>query len=159
VAIPPPGGMQPEYNLGIDITAARVIFNHSSIPLWQVPRDAYRQALVSYAELVSRIGRSGALGTFLVGKIEDAMKRANRSLGEAYVLGDNPLVLLTALQSSWEPDPSSSPYVTLPAPRISDAGAYEPNPDGRTIRVYTDLDIRVMLEDLYAKIGLHGASA
>src|SRR5690349_4597001 len=43
LAPPPPNYSSPEYNLNIDINAARVIFNKSSIPIWQVPRNAYRQ--------------------------------------------------------------------------------------------------------------------
>jgi purine nucleosidase len=72
----------------------------------------------------------------------------------AAVLGDSPLVLLTALQAAWGPDASSSEYVVLPAPRINDAGRYEENPAGREIRVYTRLDIRLMMEDFYAKVAL-----
>jgi hypothetical protein len=77
-------------------------------------------------------------------------------LGEIYILGDSPLVLLTALQSSFHPDTASSAWVTMPCPRILDTGAYEPNPDGRPIRVYTTVDARLVLEDLYAKLALLG---
>lgn len=148
----PPGGSAVEYNLGIDIRAAQVVFNRSNISIWQAPRDAYRQALVSHAELRARMIAKGKLAGFLMGRLDDLMSRADHSLGEAYVLGDNPLVLLTALQSAWEADPSSSKYVSVPAPRINDAGQYEPNPEGRSIRVYTQLDNRLMFEDFYAKL-------
>ena len=151
-AQPPPGAGKVEYNLSIDRLAAQVVFNVSTIPLWQVPRDAYRQALVSTAELSARIDATTPLGAFLLGNLDDLLQRAHGSLGEAYVLGDNPLALLSALQSSWERDPSSSRYVDLPAPTIADNGAYEPNPSGRTIRVYTTLDTRLLFEDLFAKI-------
>jgi hypothetical protein len=43
----PEGAEVSEYNLKIDIAAAQVVFD-SPIQLWQVPRDAYRQALVSF---------------------------------------------------------------------------------------------------------------
>ncbi len=152
LASPPPGAGKVEYNLSIDRLAARVVFNVSAIPLWQIPRDAYRQALVSTAELSARIDARAPLGGFLLGRLDDLLQRAQGSLGEAYVLGDNPLVLLTALQSSWERDPSSSRYVERPAPLINDAGVYEQNPAGRPIRVYTTLDTRLLFEDLYAKI-------
>jgi len=154
LAIPPPNGKKLEYNLGIDIKACQVIFNVSDISIWQVPRDAYRQALYSYAELVYKVKSNGSTGKFLVEKLEDLMKMAKRSLGEAYVLGDSPLVLLTALQSSWEIDPASSSYVIKQAPRINDAGLYEETSDGRKIRVYTHLDTRLMLDDLVAKLAL-----
>lgn len=146
------GESRPEYNLGIDAVAARVIFNRSPIPLWQVPRDAYRQALVSTAELRVRIGRRGPLGRYLLERMDDLTTRAAGSLGEAYVLGDSPLVLLTALQSAWEPDAASSAYVSRAAPTIDARGMYDDNAHGRPIRVYVKLDTRLMFEDLYAKI-------
>ncbi|KOS08385.1 twin-arginine translocation pathway signal protein [Flavobacterium akiainvivens] len=154
LATPPPNYQPIEYNLGIDIKAGQVIFNTSDIPLWQIPRDAYRQALVSYAELQYKVAGKGKTGALLVERIENILKKSNRTLGEAYVLGDSPLVLLTALQSGWEADPASSKYVVMQAPKINDAGQYLTNHNGRNIRVYTDLDIRLMMEDFYAKIAL-----
>lgn len=151
---PPPGKRRTEYNLGIDPKAAQTVFQRSDLPLWQVPRNAYRQALVSYFELTHRLGAESPLTGFLLGRLQELMRRAGRSLGEAYVLGDSPLVLLTALQSSWEMAPSSSQYMDVPAPRISDAGDYEEDPSGRTIRVYSVLDTRLMFEDFYAKVSL-----
>jgi purine nucleosidase len=152
--MPPLKGKNLEYNLGMDIKAGQVVFNVSDIAIWQVPRDAYRQALYSYPELVYKIKTNGNVGKFLVNKLEDVMKKSNRSLGEAYVLGDSPLVLLTALQTSWEADPSSSMYVIKPAPRITDSGLYDETSAGRKIRVYTRLDTRLMFDDLVAKLAL-----
>ena len=76
------------------------------------------------------------------------------NLGEVYILGDSPLVLLTALQSSFEADPSSSDYVITMAPMINTQGDYEFNHDGRNIRVYTHLDIPLMFNDFFAKLEL-----
>src|ERR1035437_2633050 len=121
----------PEYNLGIDIKACQVIFNISDISIWQVPRNTYRQALYSYAELVCKIKTNGIVGKFLVEKLEDLMNKAKGSLGEAYVLGDSPLALLTALQAPWTADPSSSKYVIKLTPKINDSGFYEENSEGR----------------------------
>jgi len=154
LAIPPPKGKNPEYNLGIDIKACQVIFNISDIPIWQVPRNAYRQALYSYSELVYKIKSNGITGKFLVEKLEDLMKSSKRTLGEAYVLGDSPLVLLTALQTSWEADPASCRYEIKPAPIINNSGLYEETSEGRKIRVYANLDTRLMLDDLVAKLAL-----
>jgi len=144
----------PEYNLGIDIKACQVIFNVSDISIWQVPRDAYRQALYSYSELVYKIKSNGITGKFLVEKLEDLMNKAKGSLGEAYVLGDSPLVLLTALQAPWSADPSSSKYVIKHAPLINNSGLYKETSEGRNIRVYTNLDTRLMFDDLVAKLVL-----
>jgi purine nucleosidase len=154
----PPGPPAIEYNLNIDLAAGQVVFNDSPIALWQVPRDAYRQTLLSWAELRTRVAPMGELGAYLhrhLQAVHDWEAERGRALGEAYVAGDSPLVLLTALQSAFEPDPSSSFYDTVPAPEIGDDGFYVPRPDGRPIRVYTRIDNRLMLEDLYAKLALH----
>jgi purine nucleosidase len=66
-------------------------------------------------------------------------------------------VLLTALQSAFDPDPSSSEYTVTPAPKINDAGSYEENPHARGIRVYTRLDTRLMFEDFISKLNILAA--
>jgi hypothetical protein len=75
-------------------------------------------------------------------------------MGEVYIYGDNPLVLLTAIQSSFEPDPSSSTYLIKQAPRINEDGVYETNLNGRNIRVYHQLDNRLLFDDFFAKLEL-----
>ena len=135
------------------------MFNDSPIPLWQVPRDAYRQTLVSWAELKANVAPMGALGAHLYERHDFVRRMAAEhgfDLGETYVAGDSPLVLLTALQSSFEPDPSSSRYDDRPAPEIGDDGFYASH-EGRPIRVYTQIDNRLMLGDFFAK--LRAASA
>lgn len=155
-AVPPPGAMPVEYNLNIDLLAGQVIFD-SRIPLWQVPRNTYRECLVSMSELILRVRPRGAIGAHLYQSLVDLGDRVARvglNLGETYILGDSPLVLLTALQSGFEADPSSSAYDVVPRPRICDDGSYLPNPDGAPVRVYSRLDVRLMLEDLYVKLAL-----
>ena len=156
LATPPPGYTEVEYNLNIDPAAARVVFNKSALPLWQVPRNAYRQCLFSYAQLLMKVKPRGKIGAYLSGTLETVMARIQRfiNIGETYVLGDSPLVLLTALQSSFEPDPSSSQYVVRQAPRINGAGTYAYNHGGRPIRVYTQLDTHLMFGDFLAKLEL-----
>jgi hypothetical protein len=144
----------PEYNLEIDIKACQVIFNNSDISIWQVPRDTYRKALYSYSELVYKIKSNGVTGKFLVGKLEDLIKKAKGSLGEAYVLGDSPLVLLTALQAPWNAEQSSSQYIVKSTPKVNNAGLYEETTGNRQIRVYTSLDTWLMFDDLVAKLAL-----
>jgi purine nucleosidase len=157
LAIPPPGYSNPEYNLNIDIAATKVVFNKSMINIWQIPRDAYRQALLPYSELLTRVKPQGKLGSYLAGELELLMRRLlnyKLNIGETYVLGDSPLVLLTALQSSFEPDPSSSEYKLKQSPLINNQGAYEVNHKGRSIRVYHRLDIQMMFNDFFAKLWL-----
>lgn len=154
LGMPPPHALNPEYNLGIDITAAQVVFNDSALPLWLVPRSTYRQCLVSDAELRRRVAILGEVGAYLY----QAIREVSRTLepegfqpGETYALGDSPLVLLTALQSFFEPDPSSSEYALRPCPEIGEDGSYGGRP-GREIRVYHRLDLRLMFEDLFGKL-------
>lgn len=157
LALPPPGYTPLEYNLGIDVAAARAVFNRTQLPLWQLPRDAYRQVLLPYALLQTRVKPQGALGRYLATTLDDLLARLGQyglNVGETYILGDSPLVLLTALQSSFEPDPSSSEYVARPAPRITAQGTYAFNPAGRTIRVYRRLDTALLLSDFAAKLEL-----
>lgn len=157
LAEPPPMASAVEYNQAIDPLAAQLLFGESALPIWQVPRDAYRQTLVSTAELVARLAPHGELGRHLADAVLAVGPRASvagRLLGETYALGDSPLVLLTALQSAFQPDPSSSRSVLLPTPRLGDRGGYVERPDGRPLRVWTQLDTRLMFEDLYAKVQL-----
>ena len=151
---PPPWASRPEYNLGIDQVAAQVVVNRSTIPVWFVPRNAYRQCLVSDVELRHRVASKGMVGRALYDSIRVVRHRteAGRRCGETYTLGDSPLVLLTALQSFFQPDPASSEYVLTPCPTIDPLGSFIPNPSGRLVRVYTRLDTRLMFEDFFIKL-------
>lgn len=152
---PPPGAGASEYNLRIDIPAAQTVFR-SDVPLWQVPRDTYRQCLVSIIELETRVRPHGELGRRLAEAIDVVRERLDShgmSAGETYCMGDSPLVLLTALQSTFEPTPSSSEWITRPAPTITDDGEYgQPGDESREISVFTRVDTRLMFEDFYSKL-------
>lgn len=151
---PPPGGTKGEYNLTIDPAAAQFVFGESDIPIWQVPRNAYRQMLVSLAEL-RLLAQGGPVGAWLVGQLDTMRTKAagfGLNLGEAYALGDSPLVTLTALQSAFEPDAASCRYHLAPTPRLDGEGAYLPRPDGRPMRVYDWIDTRLTFADMFAKL-------
>jgi len=97
----------------------------------------------------------GAVGAYLY----DELRAVGEMLawhglrpGETYVVGDQPLVLLTALQTAFEPDPASSDYVTVPTPRIDNDGLYVSRDDGRPMRVYTAVDNRLTFDDFRAKL-------
>lgn len=154
-AVAPPDAMPIEYNLLIDLVAGQVVFTDSTLSIWQIPRDIYRQCLVSDAELRIRVAATGPLGEYLYAEIAEIYARAaeqGRGPAETYALGDSPLVLLTALQSLFEADPSSSWYASIPTPAIGDDGRYESRPDAREMRVYTQVDTRLMFEDFYLKL-------
>jgi len=154
LASPPPGAAAVEYNLAIDLLAGQVVFA-SGIPIWQVPRDVYRQCLVSDVELQQRVATQGTLGAHLYDAVRAVTRRVAAHRGaaaETYALGDSPLVLLTALQSVFEPDSSSSTHVVRPTPRIDGGGSYVDVPGARPMRVYTRVDTRLMFEDLFLKL-------
>ena len=157
-ALPPPRHSRVEYNLSLSIPAAQVIFNQSRIRLWQIPRNVYRQCIYSLDECEAKISPCGKIGAYLKNELDQLIQSCEKNncpMGEAYVLGDSPLVLLSSLQTSWEPDPASSHYVILPAPTIQANGDYARNPKGRSIRVYTTVDTRLMFGDFEAKLKLH----
>jgi purine nucleosidase len=157
LALPPPRASGIEYNLNIDVAAARAVFNRTHLALWQVPRNAYRQALMSSAQLLTRVKPHGKAGRYLwdtLAGLTTKLQQYHLNIGETYILGDSPLVLLTALQSSFEPDPSSSTYVLKPTPTLTTQGTYQLNPAGRTIRVYQQLDTNLLFQDFFAKLEL-----
>ena len=140
-----------EYNLTIDLPAARSVFNDSDVEIWQIPRNVYRQLIISNAELDQGLRSAGALGAFLSKHLARVQDTVRANLGETYVLGDSPLVTATALQSSFEPDSASSAYVVRPTPRLDAEGRYMPFAEGRPMRVYTSIDTRLTFADMFAK--------
>ncbi|MBV8814486.1 MAG: nucleoside hydrolase [Verrucomicrobia bacterium] len=161
LAPPPPDVGKYEYNQRIDPLSAQVVFTDSDLQLWQVPRSSYRECLISYTEILTKVRPMGAIGSFLYDNIVNIYKWRNKSppgLGETYILGDQPLVTLTALQASFHPEPSSSTFVTRPAPTIDENGSYEDNPNGRQIRIYTHIDVRLTFDDFFEKLALFAKS-
>ncbi|MEE1618641.1 nucleoside hydrolase [Brachybacterium sp. J153] len=155
LATPPPGAMPIEYNLLIDVLAGQVVFTDTEVEIWQVPRDAYRQCLVSEAELRGRVAATGPVGRYLYDETITVTELVTGHGGhhpETYALGDSPLVLLTALRSFFEADSSSSRHVVMPTPALGADGGYTAQPDARPMRVYTHLDTRLMFEDLFTKL-------
>ena len=68
--------------------------------------------------------------------------------GENWSLGDSPVVG-ALLGCGWRGN-----FHSETAPRIADDLRYLPNPGGKTIRVYDSVDVRFILEDMYAKLAL-----
>lgn len=153
----PPNAMPIEYNLLEDLIAGQVVFNKSDLDLWQIPRNIYRDCSASTAELIVRMKEKSKIGDYLFEKISVAARRHIEETGyfsEMYSLGDSPLVLLTALQTGFEPAPASSQWVTIDRPHIDDSGQYDFGQSERKVRVFTQVDVRMMLEDMYAKFEL-----
>lgn len=162
LAYPPPGPPEAEFNFSMDALAAQMIFNESDIEIWQVPRDAYRQVLFTAAEL-DELAASGKLGRFLKHELDVMAAKLGAIPGfptmpasEVYVLGDSPLVTLSALMTPIQPDPASSRYILKPAPHLAADGTYRDNADGRPMRVYTTIDAALTVRDMISKFRASG---
>lgn len=142
-----------EYNLGNDIHAANVVFG-SPIPLWQIPRNVYVKMRVSLAELKRRVEPCGDIGKYLYRQlVEMNGKWAHNPRwpkGEMWALGDSPAVGLLMNDQPYD-------YDVKPAPRVSPDMSYVHQQTERRIRVYRDIDVRFILEDMYAKLELFHA--
>lgn len=66
-------------------------------------------------------------------------------------IGNQPLVLLTALRGCYGMEAGSS-YEIVPTPVLNPDGTYTLRPNGQPMRVYTHLDARLTFEDFYAKL-------
>lgn len=151
----PPPGAKLEYNTTIDTKAAQVIFNQSDIRLWQIPRNTYRQCLISRSVLHARTTEKNPVTTHLLSVLDSHIGLDKPA--ECYVLGDSPLVLVSALQSKWERDACSSDYSYQPRPTVNDKGEFNFKSAKRgTVKVFDRLDTYLMFEDMFAKLNLTG---
>ncbi|MBW3070168.1 nucleoside hydrolase [Actinomyces sp. 594] len=151
LAYVPEGGTDMEYNLALDPASARYVFNDTEARIWQVPRDVYRSATVSMATIRRGCARAGALGAYLLGELNQvrAMVAGMAHPGATYVLGDQPLVLLSSLQTTFEPDAASSYYDVIPTPRIAQDGTYRYPQNTRPMRRYQRIDNRLLFDDMF----------
>lgn len=138
----PEGGW--EFNLLNDPVAANILFS-SQAELWQVPMDCYTQMQIGYAELESKVYPRGNIGRFLFEQLQALGLKADWICGEAWGLGDSPAVGLAL-------NPGCGRYRMQNAPMTDGRGYYTPCPENRPIRVYTQIDSRYILEDLFAKL-------
>lgn len=158
-----PAGGTGETNFNIDGLAAQYLFNNSDLPIWQIPRAVYKTCLVSTTELQAFVAPYGKIGQWLYGQVEAPSGTYTPALntGETWTLGDNPLVVLTAL-TDWGPSvyrPSfryektgSSEFDEVIAPTLNVDGTFTPRTEGRKIRIYTSIDNRMMMNDFFAKM-------
>ena len=136
-----------EFNLGNDIAAANVVFD-SGIALWQVPSNVYSQVSVGYAELEEKIGGTSGLADYLIRQMVDWNAAYHPEPIESRSLGDSPAVSLMLY-------PRGGQFRIVPAPRFGREGHHLPG-SGRSIRVVEAVDVRFLLEDMFAKIRRFG---
>ncbi|WP_432936670.1 nucleoside hydrolase [Kribbella sp. CA-253562] len=132
-----------EFNLSNDIHAANVVFG-SGMTVWQVPSDVYTKVSVSYAELEEKIGDTGPLGRYLIDQMVEWNATYHGEPIESRSLGDSPAIALMLF-------PHSGNLRVRPAPRFGVDGWYLPGTDN-PIHVCEQVDVRFLLEDMFAKI-------
>ena len=136
-----------EFNLRNDIAAANVVFD-SGITIWQVPANVYVAVSVGYAELEDKIGGTSELADYLISQLIEWNARWNREPIESRSLGDSPAISLILF-------PRGGTFRTVPAPRFGQEGHYIPG-SGHPIKVCESVDVRFLLEDMFAKIRRFG---
>ena len=145
----PEGG--PEFNLMQDVAAARTVMA-SKAAVWQIPVNVYCTMEVTMAELAARVRPCGRVGRYLYDQMEEynlhSPEPCELRKGENWCLGDSPVVGVL-LQCGWRGN-----FHTETAPLIADDMRYLPNPGGKEIRVYDFVDVRMILEDMYAKLAI-----
>jgi purine nucleosidase len=136
-----------EFNLRNDIAAANVVYD-SGITIWQVPSNVYSQVSVSYAELDEKIGGTSKLADYLINQMVEWNRVYSPEPIESRSLGDSPAVSLLLY-------PRGGNFRIVPAPRFGQEGHYLPG-SGHPIRVVESVDVRFLLEDMFAKIRKFG---
>ena len=132
-----------EYNRDTDPSAAESVFRTGGLQIHQIPLQTYRRCAFSVVELEEDLPATGRLGAWLCDRFQDPPDWVD--LGGVWPLGDSPPLLVTAL--------TTESSVAIPA---GVSGPSFPSPgDGVTAWVYTDVDMRLLVGDLVAKLRRH----
>jgi hypothetical protein len=144
------GGSHPhgawEYNLMHDLPAAQHVFNHTRVPIMQVPQAVYRQCAMSTAELEHGLHTTGDFGRWLYSRFTSPPSFVR--IAGHWPMGDSPPVLITALTTE------SSTFRTIPSPWIDDEGGYATHPAPRDLVVLDTIDVRLLFADFFARLHL-----
>jgi hypothetical protein len=169
-----PEGATREYNFMLDPDAAQFVFNETRIPIWTIPQAVYATCVISMSELQAYVAPHGKIGRWLYEKqvaypgefSKRIPKEFNIKLntGETWTLGDSPLAVLTSL-GDWVPDfdgktvnfdkTGAGHYDEVICPTLNADGTFTPRAEGRKIRIYKDIDTRLMFGDFFAKLALN----
>jgi hypothetical protein len=148
-----PKGGQKEFNFGGDINAANVLFR-SPMPVWQIPMDVYKTCIVSLAELQLKVKPCGRVGEYLFSQLVTLNEKLgfipHWPNGENWCLGDQPAVSVLLQEVDGD-----TIFTEIPAPLFDKDSNYIHCTGNRNIRVYTKIDIRLTMEDFFAKLALN----
>lgn len=135
------GSLDPEafeYNRDTDRAAADFVMGSPALEVWQFPLETYRRCAYSVAELEHDLAGCGRLGQWLWHRFTSLPMPDFVQLTGNWPLGDSPPLLVTALTDE------SSRFTATPA-----------GPGRGPRRVYTDVDVRLLVADMLARFRLH----
>ena len=141
----PSGGR--EFNLMNDVAAANIVFQ-SGAEVWHVPTDVYDMPRVTLAELQYKLEPCGKIGKYLFEKLINFLTMANENgwpMSEVFSICDE-----TAIGALLDTQPFNATWEK--APFISDDMHYFPQENGKMVKCYKNMDLRVVLEDLFCKM-------
>lgn len=142
------GEARGEYNLSNDVISANVVFG-SRLRVWQIPMSVYRMVGVSYAELDEKVAPYGELGAYLVQQLKEFNAANVDPVIEYRTLGDSPAVSVVL-------NPDGAIWRHRPVQVFGDdARMTNVIVEGRSVRVAESVDVRFLLEDMFAKIKAH----
>jgi purine nucleosidase len=152
---PPHGGViapsDIEFNLSNDIASANVVMN-SRIPVWQIPSTVYSMVSVTHEELEQKVAPLGELGAYLTQQVIDFNATVEDLMMDFRSLGDSPAIGAVM-------NPRGGVWRRFPAPLYDQDGQMvDPGPGRREIPVCESMDIRWLLEDMFAKLNKFHAS-
>lgn len=148
---PYPAG-RPEFNVMQDPDAVRVLLD-SKAAVWQIPQNVYAAMEVTLSEIAWKIAPCGKIGSYLLEQlVQQNLSEFNPHFllrtGENWTLGDNTTIsvlLENRFRNHW---------YEAPAPILQDDLTYQENSQGKPIRIYTEVDVRMTLEDFFSKMNL-----
>ncbi len=148
----PEGGT--EFNQDQDIAAVNVVFK-SSMPVWQIPKNVYKQVSVTLAELQVGVASCGELGKYLLEQMVEVNNMCAKfpqwPNGEMWGLGDSPTIGVLLEETE-----KTDIYDMIPAPEIDyETHKYINTGKNREIRVYNQVNSRLILGDLFAKLKIN----
>ena len=123
-----------EYNESTDQTAADFVLANPHLVVWQFPLECYRRLTLSVAELEYSLTGGGVTGRWLWEQFETLPLPDFVKLGPLWCLGDSAPLIVTALE-----DLTSTFEVRRAQPER---------------RIYTEVDARMILGDLFARLRL-----
>lgn len=137
-----------EFNSGNDVEAANIVFS-SGVELWQIPNNVYGTMHIGLAEIQKKIYPYGKIGKHLFEHMVsfNESKNAGWTAGESWSLGDSPAVGVVL-------EPNCGKFVYREAPLMNEDTSYRFEEGRPKIRVYTSINSRFILEDMFAKLQL-----